>query len=464
MHITTKGLVMSQEHIKETKKHLKLLIDELVRTLGVNSPSKLWELAGVERTRWGRILNPANSMQPIMEDIISLVSNLRERGYNIAPEFESRMYEALGITIRQRKSWQACPPPPAPPYFGGRDEELQELKNCLKTGQDTVLTTVRGLGGIGKTTVARQLAHDFFYKPDEKIFQAVLWKEIKRKPDPLRLLLEWAYMVEPAFLYKGQTPMQLALQVKAMLENLIAETCGNGSSKNNNILVVFDDVWDDGMDTVRLLRQACPYGSIVLITTRSGRIAPLISAQELFLDKLNPENSIKMLQVYIAEADTTALHELAIVLAGHPLAMTLAAKRLLLEEKHLQPELLLKHIEEYRKGLPEGTPFSTLELEQGDEKEENLTKALYYSYAELDTEEQGLFRALGILPYNAPFNDGMLLAIWNLGPDQIKKPCKRLRLLSLLDTDELLIKNQGKSWYRQHPLVQSYARALLKDE
>jgi hypothetical protein len=352
-----------------------------------------------------------------------------------------------------------CPsPPPAPEQFGGRDDELLDLKNRMKAGEAIALTAVKGLGGIGKTTVARQLASDLYYKPEEKIFQAVLWKEVKRKPDPLRLLLDWAYSVEPAFLYKDQSKEQLVQQVKAMLENLIAESCGQAG----RTLVVFDDVWDDGIEAVRLLKQACPNGATILITTRSGKVGPLLAAHEMSLDKLDPARGVKLLLEYLPNADPAALWKLAEVLGGHPLAMTIAAKRVRLEPEHQQAEALLDHIAEYDKGLPAGTSFAELELELGEEKEDNLTRALYYSYAELDPHEQSYFRKLGILPYNAPFNDGMLVAIWKLGPEEVKKPCKRLRLLSLLDSDEMLVKSKGGNWYHQHPLVQSYARALLK--
>jgi hypothetical protein len=378
------------------------------------------------------------------------------------------------------KTGRLISPPPAPEKFGGRDEELLDLKTRLRAGQDVALTAVRGLGGIGKTAVARQLAHDLFYNPDEKLFQAVLWKEIKRRPDPLRLLLDWAYMIEPAFIYnKDLDTSQLALIVKAMLENLITEkvasvtadqfpnsaTSSHSAAPFSNTLIIFDDVWDDGLEAVKLLRQACPEGAAILITTRSGRIAPLISANEVFLDKLEPEHSVNLLLQYLPDTDPALLKQLAIVLGGHPLAMSLAAKRLLLQPKQAQATILKQHLEEYKEGLPIGAAFSELELEQGEEKEENLTTALYYSYSELNAQEQDLFKALGVLPSNVSFDNKMLKVIWNLkSDDQVQKTFNRLRLLSLLDIDAVMMTERGGQggWYRQHPLVQSYARALLR--
>ncbi len=365
----------------------------------------------------------------------------------------------IAVTTRPRRS---CPTPPAAPaQFGGRDEELVDLKTRLKAGQFVALTAIRGLGGIGKTTLALKTAHDLYYNLDEKIYRAVIWKEIKRNPNPLKQLLDWAYLTEPTFLYQNQAPEQLAQQVRTMLEHWINESCA--AEKNGRTLVVLDDVWDDGLETVRLLKQACPVGADVLITTRTAKLARLLVAHEVSLEKLDPDRGVKLLLEYLPEMDHDALKKLSEVLDGHPLALAIAAKRVLMEEEHRRSAALLTHINEYKIGLPAGTPFARLELDLGEEKEENLTKALYYSYAELNEQEQSYFRRLGILPYFAPFDVGMLVAIWEVSEAEVKKPCDRLRLLSLLDTDTVSIEQYGGNWYRQHPLVQSYARALLSN-
>jgi tetratricopeptide (TPR) repeat protein len=339
-----------------------------------------------------------------------------------------------------------------PDFFGGMEEELEELKKLIIEGHDVSIRAVRGMGGIGKTTLARCLAYDLENDPHQ-YFQVVRWLYIGQKPDKVKSLSDLARIARDEFIYQGQAPEELARLVKNWMD----------ATFKGRTLFVFDDVWEDGIEAVRLLKQACPNRATILITTRSGSVGMVLAAQEYSLDKLDPDRGVKLLLEYLPNADPAGLWKLAEVLGGHPLAMTIAAKQVYLEPEHQQAEALLKHIAEYDKSLPSGTSFTELELDLDEEKKTNLTKALYYSYAALNEQEQSCFRKLGLLPYNAPFNDGMLIAIWKLGPEEIKKPCDRLRLLSLLDIDDSLVKSKGGNWYRQHPLVQSYARALLQN-
>src|SRR5258708_13105955 len=61
----------------------------------------------------------------------------------------------LAVNYSRQRS---CPkPPPKPNYFGGRDSELKELIGQLKSSNSPVV--LRGFGGIGKTTLARQISN-----------------------------------------------------------------------------------------------------------------------------------------------------------------------------------------------------------------------------------------------------------------------------------------------------------------
>ncbi len=350
-----------------------------------------------------------------------------------------------------------CPTPPAAPdNFGGRADDLAEMKARLKATKSTSLISIQGLGGIGKTTLARQLAHDLFY--EDRVFRAVLWADITLNPNPLSLLVSWAAYADDTFTPGNQPLPQLARQVKSMLEALIKEACEECDP--SRVLVVMDDVWDTGIDTVRLLREACPVDSTVMLTSRSNALAIRLGAQNLALSRLATDEGVHLLQTYMPSADPIGLAQLTEVLGGHPLALALAAKRIL--SKANPTKALTEQVEAYRSGLASGADFSKLKLEQGEGREDNLTLALSYSLSELGPDDQARFRALGVLAYNQPFSLDLLADLWDVDPSDVEDYCDHLRLLSLLDVDTGTSSNYGDGWYRQHPLLQSYALALLK--
>src|SRR5437899_982723 len=77
--------------------------------------------------------------------------------------FEGDVYTNTGSgnqTIVKSLLVRACPTPPVEPdHFGGRDVALAEITEKLKRGQTSVITAVHGLGGIGKTTLAKKAAN-----------------------------------------------------------------------------------------------------------------------------------------------------------------------------------------------------------------------------------------------------------------------------------------------------------------
>jgi tetratricopeptide (TPR) repeat protein len=438
-----------------TKELLGQAIDELCDSLHLKSRSQLWEYADVDRHQWYRLLRLGYKQMPNTQNIAELIDNLRERDYKVSTEIEKHLYAALGVTIKTENESGIIPtPPPAPDYFGGREDVLEQLRTRLLGEQKSSTLAVCGFGGIGKTTLARQLAHDLFYR--DKAVGAVLWAELTRQPDPLNLLLSWAYYANPSFSYANQPLPQLALQVKALLENLLSSQLDPTQPKR--ILVVLDDVWENGKETARLLRQACPENATILLTTRSQSLAvELAGSQVQILEALEPAQGIELLQIYLPNAELNYLAELTKVLGGHPLALSLAARRVL--KKVNQTKALPEQLKEYRQGLAFGICFRELQRELGTSPEDNLSVVFSHSYATLSPENQEHFRALGVLAYDLPFDTGILAELWQVEETQIEKWLDELRLEGLLE----IAPENGEGWYRQHALLQAYARSLVQD-
>lgn len=84
--------------------------------------------------------------------------------------------------------------PPVPPLFVGRALDLASLRNrlrrsCESSGYLQLLTVVRGLPGVGKSTIAAVLATDPIIN---SVFPAgVLWLSLGQSPLVLSLLNAW---------------------------------------------------------------------------------------------------------------------------------------------------------------------------------------------------------------------------------------------------------------------------------
>jgi tetratricopeptide (TPR) repeat protein len=367
-----------------------------------------------------------------------------------------------------------CPtPPPSPDYFAGRDIPLAELTTRLKNGFTTAIVAVAGLGGIGKTTLARKVVNDLY---DQKVFRSVLWAEVGQEPQPLILLENWARYADPSFQADRDRPIAaIALQVKAMLEDVITEKCQECQPQPslNRTLVVIDDVWgrESSIAATRILKQACPANATVLITSRSQKVANTLGAKIQTIDKLNATEALDLLSQYLPGSNLDQLKELGQILGGHPLALKLAVTRISNAEN---PNKALEvHLKEYATKLPQGVAFEHLELDQAQDREDSLTLVLSYSYQELKAPDQARFRALGAMAYDQPFDKEMLAALWQLeGAEKVKEleaACDVLRLASLLEleynfasvSESDSVSSTDKVWYRQHPLLHTYAHALL---
>ena len=364
--------------------------------------------------------------------------------------------------------------PPDPPLkFAGRVRELAELAEALRSGEGgrIALSALRGQGGIGKTTLARQLAYNLWTPGPNKLFEAVLWTEVKPNPDPWTHLRRWAGHcgVELDEGRAGRDERQaywdeVAETVRAELGGMIA----------GRTLVVFDDVWADGIEAVRRLLKAVPLGASVLTTSRDTGVGVALAARSVEVGTLPTPEAVALLVAYLDDKGLpqAGLEELAKGLKGHALALTLAAKRLNLEEGQVRAALP-RHLEQYRKGLPAGSAVGRLQINgQPTSREDSLTLALAYSYEGLTTDQKARFRQLGALTYDQPFDLRLLAGLWDVAEpaeaDEEAEPAdetarewaNELRRLSLVErtTETELV----GGWYRQHPILHAYALALLK--
>ncbi len=182
----------------------------------------------------------------------------------------------------------AAPPtpylPPRPlPDFVGREDELRSLDAGLAPGSRTAITGVIGMGGIGKTELAKLAAS----RAAGRFRDGVLWADCGSQTVTIIADL-WAAA------YERQLPGDDPDAKAAAWRSLIA---------GKEALLIFDNV-QAGQEIEPLF--PAQGGSAVLITTRDGRHPALQGAGRLDLDQFTFDEALELARrVLGAEAAET---------------------------------------------------------------------------------------------------------------------------------------------------------------
>ncbi|MFI5531716.1 BTAD domain-containing putative transcriptional regulator [Kitasatospora sp. NPDC051853] len=199
--------------------------------------------------------------------------------------------------------------------FSGRTELVNELRDVLRSGsgQAVVVTSLAGIGGVGKTTLAVHLAHSIRSEfPDGQLYVDLRGPGAS-PADPAVVLGDFLYA-----LGVPETPDTLE-QRAALYRSLLAD---------RRMLILLDNAKD-----ARQLMPLIPgvSGSAVLVTSRS-RLAELPGAHLVDVEELTPEEALALFSAIVGEQRVMAEPEaaLAVVTACGflPLAVRIAAARL----------------------------------------------------------------------------------------------------------------------------------------
>ncbi len=186
--------------------------------------------------------------------------------------------------------------PDLPTHHLPREEEVARVKQALlgtgsqavaitapqKAAQPKAALAVRGMGGAGKSVLANAIARDLDVRNHfrDGLFWITVGQEGAGTESKAKLL---------------QTSL-----AKRLGETLDADSVHEGKQRLRMLfadrccLIILDDVWEP-LDAQRLDVVEAGSRSRIMITTREGRVATQIDAQEIRLDKLSPEQAIRLL-------------------------------------------------------------------------------------------------------------------------------------------------------------------------
>ncbi|MFF0298922.1 BTAD domain-containing putative transcriptional regulator [Kitasatospora sp. NPDC004614] len=256
--------------------------------------------------------------------------------------------------------------------FSGRSKIVNELRDVLRagSGQAVVVTSLAGIGGVGKTTLAVHVAHllrpDF---PDGQLY--VDLRGAGASPaDPAVVLGDFLHA-----LGAPDAPDSLD-QRAALYRSLLAD---------KRMLILLDNARD-----AQQLRPLIPgvSGNAVMVTSRS-RLAEIPGAHLVDIEELTPDEALALFSAIVGVERVAAEPEAALQVVTFcgflPLAVRIAAARLASRPRWSVSDLA-RRLADQRNRLQE--------LQLGNLAVETT---LGLGYAQLQPEEARAFRLLALV-------------------------------------------------------------------
>ena len=273
------------------------------------------------------------------------------------------------------KELQFQPPPTCPANHIPRLEIINKISSAILNSDITptigTTVTVRGIGGIGKSTIAKALCHHPLIK--KHFVNGFLWISLTPPlPNPMTMLSE---------IYQRLTDKSSAAPSASLLIIKIKSLVSNPSCK---LLVILDDVWEakDAMVFVDVFSN-CK----TILTTREMIINAKIPPKMCFdIKPMTIDESVKLLTLNIVEVeklkatDKLKIEELAKDLHCWPLLLNLVHGQLYchcIEWNEPPQDAILKvqHIL-FDKGLTAFDPEDQLEASRENAVRASITASL----------------------------------------------------------------------------------------
>ncbi|XP_022002769.1 putative disease resistance RPP13-like protein 1 [Helianthus annuus] len=275
----------------------------------------------------------------------------------------------------------------------GREVETKKLLNQLLVGESSKenfsILPIVGLGGVGKTTLARILYNDTRVKDH---FELMAWVCVSDEFDVFKIsetIFECVATENKQF--KDVNQLQIALREQF---------------KDKRFLLVLDDVWNQNYDDWEILVR--PFhsgaaGSRVIMTTRQQDLLKKIGFNHVDnLESLSHEDALSLLALHALDVDNFDSHE------------TLKPQAEGIVKKCGALPLALKAIGRLLRTKTEGEEWDDVlkskiwDLENADA----IVPALRLSYHDLPADLKRLFAYCSLFPKDFMFDKEELILLW----------------------------------------------------
>jgi tetratricopeptide (TPR) repeat protein len=307
--------------------------------------------------------------------------------------------------------------------FTGREAKLGELRRKVKQG-GVAITGVRGMGGAGKTELARRLAAEL--KADYPDAQIELdLKGVSPQPlSPTDVLSAILRVFHPA----AQLP-ERAEELAALLRQAL---------DGQRVLLLLDNA-KDARQIAPLLPP--PAGCLALVTSRQHFALPGLDLVNLGV--MEPPEA-RALLLKIAPRIGPAAAALAETCGRLPLALRLAASFLAVN-KHIAPADYVRQLRNSRERLQLLDKAQELTAE-----DLGLEASFTLSFQQLPPEQQQRFAQLAVFPQS--FDRAAVAAVWAVEEPAAGDGLDLMLRLSLLEW------NPETQRFELHDLLREFAR------
>jgi hypothetical protein len=280
------------------------------------------------------------------------------------------------------------------PHIYGRDEDKEAVLELLLSEKcsDAQLSVIpiRGMGGIGKTTLAKFVFHD---KKVQSFFDLKAWACVSEDFDAIRV-------------------------TKTILASVTSENCGDNdlnllqvklkeTLKGKKFLVVLDDLWNENYDSWTILLapflEGAPESAIVITTRNQGVSSTTRSLQEYHLKVLSNEACLSVFAQHALGASNFSAHpnlkDIGEKIVEKCRGLPLAAKTL--------GGLLRTKLDRYEwEGVLKSKIWDIPKERSG------IVPALMLSYHHLPSHLKRCFAYCSILPKDYEFKERQLVLLW----------------------------------------------------
>ncbi|PRQ23020.1 putative P-loop containing nucleoside triphosphate hydrolase, leucine-rich repeat domain, L [Rosa chinensis] len=381
--------------------------------------------------------------------------NLGKRAWNLTTTLknlvEEAEFETVSLEVRQPLEVQRLISTEGFEPFEATRQGMYEVMNALEKDEITAIG-VYGMGGIGKTTVVKQVARQVC----NGLFNRMIMAVVSQNPVVMQIQDQLKDML--ALNLHETTEMTRA----ARLKKTIIEA-------GKKILIILDDIWDTkvlsdvglvGIPSHDELRRC---GSKVILTTRRSQICHAMGCQVVIrLNILSEDDSWKL---FVKTARNESLEstdfcevakQVANECGGLPVALIAVARA-------LGDKYQLKEWQEAARRLKNSQPAS-------DDDDGRVLECMRLSYDFLNSEDaKSCFLLCCLFPedYDIPEND---LIKYGLGKglfraDTFEDARSRAHsVINYLKASNLLLDGERDEFVRMHDVIRDMAMLIASSE